>query len=606
MTATHFHALARRRAIFAVSAMLFAGCAGAELHSHDNDDDSLEIRTHAERRIHWRDANAGKADAASQVEIKLLGINDFHGQLSTGRRVANRPVGGAAVLGAYLRAAQSGMERDTTIVHAGDHVGASPPASALLQDEPAISFLNLLANTECRYAEPENERDNEADNRRDKTNCNIVGTLGNHEFDEGQTEMRRLVRGGNHAKGPFLESPYRGARFPYVSANVVDKTTGEPIFAPYTVRRMAGVPVAFIGAVLKETPTIVTPTGIANLRFLDEATAINRYVAELKADGVRAIVVTIHQGGRQPNYLGATKPTAAVTGAVADIVAQLDDEVDVVISGHAHAFTNALLKNRNGKEILVTQAFSAGTAYADIALKVDRRTRDVVEKSAAVITTFGDAGPGLIPDPAIAQLVADAEAKVAPLVERVIGSAAHTIAREQNAAGESALGNLIADAQRAATSTNFAFMNAGGIRADIDAGPITWGELFTVQPFANDLVTMSLTGAQIYALLNQQWQNQPFPRLLKISGLSYTWDNARAVGDRVIEIRANGAAIDPAATYTVTVNSFLAGGGDNFPVLTHGTNRVVGPVDLDALIAYIETAPQPVSAAIEGRIQRLN
>ena len=615
MNRIRLNSLPRHRIALAVGAMLFAGCAGAELHHHDDDDDSLAVRTHAERRVHWRDAKHKNADPASYVEIKLLGINDFHGQLSTGRRVANRPVGGAAVLGAYLRSAQTGMERNTMIVHAGDHVGASPAASALLQDEPAISFLNLLASEQCEYAETERGHDhddadddhgNEDRAQTRKTQCNIVGTLGNHEFDEGQVEMLRLIRGGNHANGPFLETPYRGARFPYVSANVVDERTGKPILAPYVIRKISGMPVAFIGAVLKETPSIVTPQGIAGLRFLDEATAINRYVAELKAKHVRAIVVTIHQGGRQTNYIGPTQPSATVTGAIADIVAQLDDEVDAVVSGHAHAFTNALVKNRNGKEILVTQAFSAGTAYADIKLKIDWRSRDVVEKSAAVVTTFGDTGPGLTPDPAIAQLVADAEARVAPLVERVIGTAAHNISGAQRASGESALGNLIADAQRAAMATDFAFMNPGGIRADIAAGPVTWGELFTVQPFANDLVKMSLTGAQLYELLNQQWQGQPFPRLLQISGLSYTWDNARAVGDRVVEIRANGAAIDRNASYTVTVNSFIAGGGDNFGVLTQGTNRVVGPVDLDALVAYIEARPQPFGAIVEGRIERLN
>jgi len=278
----------------------------------------------------------------------------------------------------------------------------------------------------------------------------------------------------------------------------------------------------------------------------------------------------------------------------------------VVVSGHTHAFTNALLKNAHGKEILVTQAFSAGTAYADIDLEIDRRTHDVVEKSAAIVTTFGDAGPGLTPDPAVAQLVADAEARVAPLVERVVGTASANITREQNAAGESALGNLIADAQRAAMNTDFAFMNPGGIRADISAGPVSWGDLFTVQPFNNDVMKMTLTGAQIYTLLNQQWASQPYPRLLQVSGLSYTWDNARPAGARVVEVRKAGVPIDVNALYTVAVNSFIAGGGDNFTVLTAGTHRVVGPVDLDALVVYVETHAQPFSAVIEGRIVRLN
>jgi len=366
--------------------------------------------------------------------------------------------------------------------------------------------------------------------------------------------------------------------------------------------------IAFIGAVLKETPTIVTPTGVAGLKFLDEAEAINRYVAELKAKKVRAIVVLIHQGGVQTSYAGPTNPLAGpVTGtAIADIVARLDDEVDVVVSGHAHQFTNAILRNRNGKEILVTQAFSAGTAYGDIDLDIDRRSKDVVAKSASIITTFADAGPGLTPHPEIAELVMVAEETVAPLVNRVIGEAQASILDDQNAAGESALGNLIADAQRASVGADFGFMNPGGIRADLDAGPVTWGDLFTIQPFGNSVVRMNLTGQQIYTLLNQQWLNQPFPRILQISGLTYTWDNNLPIGNRIVEVRKNGVPIGLTTVYSVAVNSFIAAGGDNFTILTQGTNLVGGLVDLDALIAHIETLPQPFMATIEGRITRLH
>jgi 5'-nucleotidase len=524
----------------------------------------------------------------------LLAINDFHGQLSAGRRVGNRPVGSAAVLAAYLDAAQAGAEDHTLIVHAGDHVGASPPASALLQDEPSISFLNLLGNESCGTWHRLSPR------------CNLVGTAGNHEFDEGVDESLRLIRGGNHPSGPFLDDPYRGASFPYVSANVVDAATGRPILPPFVIKHLRGQRIAFIGAVLKETPTIVTPTGVAGLSFLDEAEAINRYIPTLRKLGVRSIVVLIHQGGSQTIYEGSTQPGGVISGPIADIVSRLDDEVDVVVSGHAHSFTNGLLPARGGKEILVTQAFSAGTAYADIDLQIDPATRDVVAKSAAIVTTYADEGPGLVPDPTVAQLVADAEAKVAPLVNEVIGAALTDIVRTQNAAGESALGNLIADAQRVAMGTDFAFMNPGGIRADLFAGEVTWGELFTIQPFGNSLVKMDLTGGQIITLLEQQWLNQPFPRMLQVSGLTYTWDNGLPVGSRVVDVRQNGTPIDPSATYSVTVNSFMAAGGDNFTVLPTGTNQVGGPIDLDALIAHVEGLPQPFSAEIVGRITRLN
>lgn len=563
---------------------------------HEAQWSTREIRDQAGERVGWRDGSSRDP----VVKLKLLGINDFHGQLSP-RTVAGRPAGGAAVLAAYLRAAADSAPDGSLIIHAGDHVGASPPNSALLQDEPAISVLNLLANRDCAHLNTNTQAHL-------MPRCNIVGTLGNHEFDEGLTELQRLIHGGNSSKGPFLEDPWRGARFPYISANVVSAATGKPVFAPYVIRVVNGVRVGVIGAVLTETPTIVTPSGVAGVRFLDEATAINSHVKELRGQGVRAIVVTIHKGTTQASYTGQTRSEVQnPSGAIVDIVKRLDDDVDVVISGHTHAFTNALIANGNGKPILVTQAFSAGTAYDDIDISISRITGDVVEKSAAIVTTWGDAGPGLSPDAATAQLVAAADSRVAPLVNQLIGVASSDITRAENSAGESALGNLIADAQRVTTGAQFAFMNPGGIRADLAAGEVSWGDLFTIQPFANDLVSMDLTGAQIRLLLEQQWQGQGTPRILKTSGLTYVWDASRAVGDRVIQILdAQGTPLTPAATYRVTVNSFLAGGGDNFLVLVNGVNRVIGPVDLDALVTHVKTLAQPFTANIEGRTQRIN
>jgi 5'-nucleotidase len=559
-------------------------CQGGE-PADDGDGDGA--RAAARQRVSWRDESAR---CPAPVAVKLLGFNDFHGQLSTGRRVANRPVGGAAVMASYLRTARAGREDSTALVHAGDFVGASPAASALLQDEPSISFLNLLTNAPCK-------RD------RWDPRCDVVGALGNHEFDEGKGELLRLLDGGDHARGPFLVSPWRGASYPTVCANVIDRATGKPLLPAYVIKKLGGVRVGFIGAVLKETPTVVTPTGVAGLDFIDEPTAINAAVAELRRKGVRAIVVTIHQGGAQTSYTGATSAMAApVMGAsILDIVRRLDDEVDVVVSGHSHAFTNALLPTAAGKPVLVTQAFSASTAYADIDLSLDPRTGDVIAKAASVVTTWGDEGPGLAPDAEVQALVAAAEAKVAPLVERVVGTAAATLDRNESPAGESALGNLIADAQRAATGSQLALMNPGGIRADIAAGPVTWGELFTVQPFGNSLVTLTLTGQDLYDVLNQQWAGA-FPRILKTSGFTYTWSASRPPADRVVDIRLAGASIDRTARYTVTVNNFLAAGGDGFTALLKGTSPVGGDVDLDALISHVERLPQPFSMAIEGRI----
>jgi 5'-nucleotidase len=533
---------------------------------------------------------------AKHLKIQILAINDFHGQITEGRYVDGRPVGSAPVLASYLKTAARGVENQTFIVHAGDLVGASLPESSLLQDEPAIEFFNLLGNRFCSDRFPMHPK------------CNLVGTVGNHEFDEGVTEMMRLFKGGNHIDGPFLQDPWKGATFPHVCANVINEETRRPLLLPFSIKLVKNVLVAFIGAVLEDTPSIVTASGIAGYDFIDEAQAINKQVARLKRWGIKTIVVLIHQGGDQSAYFGATDPAAGeVTGDIVDIVKAMDSEVDVVVTGHWHGFTNALITNDQGAEILVTQAWSKGSAYADIDLEIDRRSRDVTAKSAQIITAWADEGPGLEPDQQVSDLVERAKAATEPLTSRVIAESAVEISKDQNSAGESALGNLIADAQRAAMGTDFAFMNPGGIRAGLDAGEVTWGELYTIQPFNNYLIKMDLSGQQIYDLLNQQYEGyQPYDRILQVSGLTYTWDAQRLYDDRILEIRKDGTAIDPDAVYSVTVNSFIAEGGDNFSVLPGGTNRQVGPIDLDALIEYIQNLDQPFSSAIEGRIERLN
>jgi 5'-nucleotidase len=540
---------------------------------------------------------AGCQDTQSpdQVPVQILAINDLHGHISPGQTVKGRPVGGAPVLAAYLKKAQKDFAGYTFFASAGDLVGASPPDSALLQDEPAVMFMNLLGNDKCSV--------------KDRLNpcCNLVGTVGNHEFDEGVGELKRLIDGGNFPQGPFLESPWRGATFPYVVANVVSQDTHKTILPPYVIKEVDNLPIAFTGAVLKSTEDKALPSSVAGLKFLDEAQAINSYIPEIKKQGVRTIIVLLHQGGRQKSYQGPTRPGDNVSGAVKRILWSLDDEVDVVISGHTHAFINALIPNKNGKEILVTQAWSYGTAFADIKLAISRASRDVVSKTATIVTAWADAGAGLTPDPAVAEMVRAAEAKTAPLTQRKIAVAAGSITKTQDRAGESALGDLIADAQRKAMGADFAFTNRGGIRADLAAGEVTWGELYTVQPFNNYLVKMELTGQQIYDLLNQQFPAGPTQhRMLQISGLTYTWDNKLAPPGRIVEIRKDGQPIDKAATYTVVVNGFLAEGGDKFSVFKLGANKVTGPKDLKALVDYVQSLPQPFNAKIDGRIERVN
>lgn len=499
------------------------------------------------------------AKGPKPIPVQILGVNDFHGQLNVTSKVDDRDVGRADYLASYVNKYRK-QNPHTFLVHAGDMVGASPPVSSLLMDEPTINILNKM-----RFD---------------------VGTVGNHEFDRGVKEMQRLIHGGYHKETGY----FAGANFPYTAANVIDEKTKKPILPPHVIKRVQGVPIAFIGVVTKDTPTVVTPSGVKGVEFIDEAEAINREVAKLKKKKVRAIVILAHEGGIQDSTTGD------VNGRIADIAKKVDDEVDVIISGHSHTRINGMI---DGK--LVVQSNSYGRALSKINLSLDRRSRDILSKEAEIIDTYHQ---GMKPDRQITKMIQKYEKQVAPIINRKVGEAAHTLTRQQNTHGESALGNLIADAQRWKMETDIAFMNPGGIRHDIAAGDVTWGDLYNVQPFNNDLVTLKLTGDQIRRLLNQQWQ-EGYTRMLQISGLTYTWDGSKPVGERIVELhKSDGTPIEADAVYTVTVNAFLADGGDNFTVLTEGTDRVVGPVDLDALVDYVKELPQPFSAQIEGRIQQ--
>ena len=549
------------------------------------DNDSLYIREKASKAVQWKTMPLFRKN---RVKAKILAINDFHGNIMQVKKIDGRAVGGASVLGSYLKTERDKMPESTIIAHVGDQVGASQPESALLQDEPAILFFNMLANDDCDYTFLENPL------------CNLLGTIGNHEFDEGEEELLRLIYGGNYPSGPFLENPYRGAIFPYISANILYENDKSTFINPYIIKDVAGVNIAFIGAVLKNTPSIVSASGVEGLTFIGEAEAINSYIPELKAKGIETIIVVIHEGGKQDK-------NGAVTGPIQDIVYNLDDEIDVVLTGHSHSYINTLIKNKNKIPILVTQAFSSGTAYADVELTIDKKSKDVISKSASIITAFADDGPGLTPDKAIENIVQSAKKMVEPIVNEHISNAKIEITKKQNAAGESALGNLISDAHRWAMKTDFAFMNPGGIRSNIEDGDITYGILYTIQPFGNVLIEMSLYGHQIYELLNQQWQDLSHIRMLQISGLKYIWDASKPYGEKIIQVfKDDGAEVDKTKIYTVAANQFLADGGDNFTILKNGTDRKAGPVDLDALISYLDTLVKPVFMDIEGRIEKIN
>jgi 5'-nucleotidase len=525
------------------------------------------------------------------VQVQLLALNDFHGNLeppsgSTGA-IDGTPAGGVERLATLLAdlSAETG-ESNTITVAAGDLIGASPLLSAAFHDEPSVEALGRAGLD--------------------------VASVGNHEFDEGADELLRIQNGGCHPVDGCTVPlpPYDGAEFQYLAANTVVDATGQPLLPPFAIREVAGVRVGFIGMTLRGTPGIVSPSGVRGLTFTDEVETANRYAAELRGQGVQAIVVLLHEGGAQ-SAGGPVNGCVGVTGPIVGIVDGLDPSIDVVVSGHTHQAYNCVLDGR-----VVTSASSFGRVVTDIDLTIDPATGDVTAARARNVVV----GRELAPDPGQTALIDQYRSVLGPIAGRQVGDTPVAITREQEALladpetrGESVLGDLIADAQLAATDTEqgavAAFMNPGGIRADIDAGPITFEEAFTVQPFGNNVVTLDLTGAQLQCLLEQQFTVR---RVLQpSSGVAYAVDPAGrtgaeadpCTGTRVPDdsVRLGGSPVDAAAVYRITVNSFLADGGDGFGVLGTGTNRAVGGADVDAFTQYL-SAHQPLTPPATDRI----
>ena len=529
----------------------------------------------------------GSSRLPEKVKVQILAVNDFHGNLeppagSTGL-IGTVNAGGAAFLATHLKNLRA-SKLNTVVVSAGDMIGSSPLLSALFHDEPTIEAFNHMG-----------------------LDFNAVG---NHEFDEGAAELLRMANGGCHPTDGCLDGDdFSGADFQYLAANVVRKADGKTLFSPYQVRSFDGVKLAFIGMTLEDNPTIASPSGVAGLDFLDEADTVNALVPKLKDKGIETIVVLIHEGGVQV----APSPhngCEGISGAIMDIVDRFDPEVDVVISGHTHNAYNCVINN-----MLVTSAASFGRLVTDIDLIIDRNTREVVSISANnnIVTR------NVAKDRFITDLIEKYKAIALPLANRTIGSITADITRSSNLAGESALGDVIADSQLQAASpvgfgeSEVAFTNPGGIRADLVyaqisgaelPGEVNYGEMFTVIPFGDNLVTMTLTGTQIKAVLEQQFNN-PDPgqnRILQVSnGFNYTWSVSAPIGSKVSNIMFRGVSLDMDRDYRVTVNSFLAEGGDNFTAFKEGTNRLGGAIDTDAFEAYLKTF-SPVAPGPQNRI----
>jgi 5'-nucleotidase len=567
-------ALLALAALMAVPGVAFAD-------GRDDDDDD---RGH---HHHWH--------KKKDVKVQLLGLNDFHGALEppsgSGGRVTDVvngqqvtiDAGGVEYFATHVRALERGV-KNSLVVSAGDLIGATPFTSALFHDEPTIEAMN-------------------------KIGLDING-VGNHEFDEGEQELLRMQYGGCHPNpAPPSETcangRFRGAKFDFLAANVVRRNDGRTLFPAYEIRKFQGVKIGFIGMTLEGTPSIVSPSGITNLQFLDEADTANRYARELRRrHDVEAIVVLLHEGGAENPLSPQLNDCNNITGPIFDIVSRTTDDVDLFVTGHTHQEYNCLIDGRP-----VTSAMSNGRLITDIDLELDRRSEDVEEiwVNNEVVTRTVDKAPDLT------RLLTTYQQLAAPIGAVPIGRISATIARESAPAqGLNPLGNLIADAQLADTDdaargdADLALMNPGGVRADLvfdsppgSGGEVTYGEAFAVQPFNNIVTTQSFTGAQLLEVLKDQWCEGPTNVLLPSSTLTYTYDRSDAAAiaggacagatNPVSNVLVGGVALDPNATYRVTTNNFLADGGDSFASLRAGTNRTtLDDFDIDSLVRYLE------------------
>jgi 5'-nucleotidase len=555
--------------------------------------------------------------APAPTEVRIIAFNDFHGNLEPPRQAISAtvegsaepirvPAGGGAYLATAIRRLREGHPNNV-VVSAGDMIGASPLVSSMFLDEPTIHAMNLI-----------------------RVDYNAVG---NHEFDRGRRELLRMQNGGCEryaTREPCRLEPFAGARFRFLAANVRTED-GETLFPAYAIRSFGrganAVQVGFIGLTLRETPTLVTPSGIEGLRFEDEADTINALVPRLRAEGADAIVVLIHQGlATEVGY--NDHGCGGVSGDLLPILARLDPEIDLVVSGHTHnAYICEYGRIDPSRPFLVTSAGRYGTLLTDILLTVDprigvtaRRADNLIVQSEGYRSSSGEVAvsdrfPAYPRDPEVAALIDRYAAAAAPLAARVVGRMTGPASRDRSPAGETVAGDLIADAQLAATSAasagsaQIAFMNGSGVRAEVVPaadGSVTYGQIYAAQPFGNSLVVKTFTGAQIRGLLEQQfasgWNTVESPNMLMPSrGLTYAFDLSRPEGQRILDLRLNGAPIRDDATYRVTMNSFLATGGDNFTVFREGANAFGGPQDLDAMEAYF-AANSPLAPPAPDRI----
>gem|GEM_PF-214341 len=503
----------------------------------------------------------GEKDA---IKLQLLSVNDLHGKVTEEYEddTKTNKIGRMDYLATYLKEREA-TNPNTLIVHAGDMVGGSSPLSALLQDEPTVEMMESIGFD--------------------------VGTVGNHEFDEGVDEMLRLIDGGDHVNGT---KGYDGINFPVVAANIEYKDTGKLVLNPYAIKEVEGVKVGFIGVATTETPNMIIAKGNENVRFTDEAEAINKYVPELQSQGVEAIIVLAHVPGNQAGE--------SATGDIAKIATEVDDAVDVIFAAHNHVKINAEVDNK-----LIVQAGEYGKAFADIDLELDPKTGDIVGKSAEIVDVVQT---GVTPDSEVSSILAKYQELIGPKLNEVIGFAATDMVggyATKEAEGDNPVGNLIADGMKAAMDSDFALMNGGGIRDNIFSGEITWNDLFNIQPFNNTLVKVEISGSDLEEILNSQFSS--YGPDLSIGGFSYTWDSKAGTFGEVVDIfLPNGKKIDPNGSYTVTVNNYMAEHtSDKYLLQKLGENPIQGGEDLEATVEFVRSFNGPISYNT-GRIKEIN
>jgi 2',3'-cyclic-nucleotide 2'-phosphodiesterase (5'-nucleotidase family)/endonuclease YncB( thermonuclease family) len=521
-----------------------------------------------EKRIFFASAQEAEANGYSagsgneetdNISVQLLGVNDLHGKVDITGTVSGVNYGRMDYLAAHLRQRET-TNQNTLIVHAGDMVGGSSPVSALLQDEPTVEMMESIGFD--------------------------VGTVGNHEFDEGVNEMMRLINGGDHENGT---PNYDGIDFPMVAANVEYKDSGSLVLDPYAIKEVDGAKIGFIGVATVETPNMIISKGNEHIQFTDEAEAINKYVPELQEQGVEAIVILAHVPGNQS---GET-----ASGDIASIATKVNDAVDVIFAAHNHVKLNAVVDNK-----LIVQAWEYGKAFSDVELEIDRLSGDIVKKSADIVDVVQ---VGTTPDAEVKAILDNYLEEVGPKLNEVIGVAGSEMAggyTQKGLIGDNALGNLIADGMAAAMDSDFALMNGGGIRDDLNAGEITWNELFNIQPFGNTLVKLEVTGSDMQAIINSQFSS--YGPDVSIAGFSYTWDSTKGSYGEVIEMYLpDGSKLDPDQTYTVTVNNYMyPHTSDKYRIAELGENPVQGPEDLQATVDFVKSIEGSIAYTAEGRI----